>query len=132
MSADPISQREFDAYVRTSAKINETTSKAVLAIQKQGQETLNVLNELVIVHSHHNQETNKRIIDTNKRIDKVVITQGKQQEAISANSSLTDIYVIGKKGFIVFLLAAVAAVGGYYGMKVVSPEKQEAKQVVIK
>lgn len=131
MNAEPISQREFDAYVRTSSKTNERTSEAIIAIQEQGQETLNVLNELVLVHNHHNTETNKKFVDANKRIDDVIATQEKQSEAIKANSSVTDIYVIAKKGLIVFLLAGVAALGGYYGMKVVAPEKQEAKKVVV-
>ena len=49
MSAEPISQREFDTYVKT-------TSEAIVAIQEQGRETLDVLKELIIVNDCPKQE----------------------------------------------------------------------------
>ena len=63
MSADPISQREFDIYVRT-------TSKAIQAIQQQGQKTLELLQELVINNNDTAREIKKIKIDIVKLKEK--------------------------------------------------------------
>jgi len=124
MSAEPISQREFDAYVRASAETNKTTSRAVLAIQKSGQETNNLLKELVIQNNHWQAGTDKEI-----KAMKVDIVDLK--EKAKAGLSIDKFWLTIKKYLIYALIGAVTVIGGYYGNKIVNPEKQEAKKVVI-
>ena len=117
MSAEPISQREFDIYVKV-------TSEAIQAIQKQGQETLDVLKEYTIHNNVKHDESNKRI--TNLAVELQSLS-----EAVMANSKVTSFAMTIKKGLVIFIIAAITASGGYYGMKIVNPEKQEAKKVVV-
>jgi len=124
MSADPISKREFDLYMKMNSETNKTTSKAILAIQKQGQETLDVLKEYTIHNNHKHDETNKRIID-------LATKQEKLSEAVAANSRVTSFAKKIEKGVLVVVLSALAVIGSYYGNKLVTPQHQEAKKVSV-
>lgn len=117
MSAEPISQREFDTYVKT-------TSKAIVAIQEQGRETLDVLKELIIINNHKHDDTAEEI-----KIIKTDIVGLK--EKADAGSSIDNFWLTIKKGLIFIVLGALAAVGGYYGNKLVAPEDQKPKQVIV-
>lgn len=116
MSADPISQREFDTYVKV-------TSKAIQAIQRQGQQTLDLLKELVINNNHKHDDTAKEIKEI--KIDIVNL-----KEKAKAGSNIDKFWLTIGKYLIYVLIGALTVIGGYYGKELVSPQKQEVKKVI--
>lgn len=84
MKDEAIKRPEFDLYMKMNAQSNRTTAEAVTAIQKQGQETLNVLKEYTIHNNHKHDETNKRVTHQGGEITIL-------KEAVAANSKLTSI-----------------------------------------
>lgn len=128
MKGDPILRPEFELYMKMTAESSGAISKAVTAIQKQGQETLDVLKEYTIHNNHKHDETNKRIIDLAKRQDKT-------DEAVKANSEVTRAAKYLKWAIGIVLAGALTAYGSSLynniSIKPINPEKQEAKKVDI-
>lgn len=106
MSADPISRPEFDLYLKMNAESNQATSKAIEAIQSQGQQTLDVLKEYTIHNNVKHDETNKRII-------KLFEKQKTLEEAVEANSKITEFWKSVKKYAAFVLIGGLTVYGGY-------------------
>jgi len=80
-----IKRPEFALYMKMNAESNRTTAKAVTAIQKQGQETLNVLKEYTIHNNHKHDETNKRVTHQGEEITVL-------KEVVAANEKITSFW----------------------------------------
>ncbi len=85
MNGEAIKRPEFDLYMKMNAESNEVTSKAVAAIQKQGQETLDVLKEYTIHNNHKHDETNKRVTHQGQEINAL-------KEVVAANDKITSFW----------------------------------------
>ena len=89
-----------------NAESNQATSKAIEAIQSQGQQTLDVLKEYTIHNNVKHDETNKRII-------KLFEKQKTLEEAVEANSKITDFWQTVKKYAAYVLIGGLTFYGGY-------------------
>lgn len=85
MKGEAIKRPEFDLYMKMNAESNRATSKAVTAIQKQGQETLDVLKEYTIHNNHKHDETNKRVTHQGQEINVL-------KEVVAANEKITSFW----------------------------------------
>ena len=109
----------------------KTTTEAIASIAestkesaKESRESNQILREYIIHNNNKHDQASKEIQE--------IKTDIKTLKGIAkANSKVTDIYKTLKKGLVVFVVAAITAFGGYYGMKIANPQEQEAKKVNI-
>ena len=106
MSGEPISRPEFDLYLKMNAESNQSTAKAIEAIQMQGQETLEVLKELIIHNSVKHDNTNERLIKLFEKLKTL-------EEAVEANSKITEFWQTVKKYAAYVLIGGLTVYGGY-------------------
>ena len=106
MRDDPISRPEFDLYLKMNAESNQATSKAIEAIQTQGQQTLDVLKEYTIHNNVKHDNTNARLI-------KLFEKQKTLEEAVDANSKITEFWQTVKKYAAFVLIGGLTVYGGY-------------------
>ncbi|MBL4664302.1 MAG: hypothetical protein JKY22_12295 [Flavobacteriaceae bacterium] len=89
-----------------NAESAQSTAEAITAIQKQGQETLDVLKEYTIHNNVKHDKTNVRIVELYER-------QSAIEEAVKANTSITDFWRTVKKYATYVLIGALTVYGGY-------------------
>lgn len=124
MSADPILRPEFDLYMKTTTAAIASIAESTKESAKESRESNKILREYIIHNNHkHDQATQER----QEMKSDIKILKG----IARANSKVTNIYKTGKKGFIIFIVAAITACGGYYGMKIANPQEQTPKKVDI-
>jgi len=106
LSGEPISRPEFDLYLKMTTESSQATAKAIEAIQIQGQETLEVLKELIIHNSLKHDNTNERLI-------KLFEKQKTLEEAVEANSKITEFWQVVKKYAAYVLIGGLTVYGAH-------------------
>lgn len=107
----------------------KTTTEAIASIAestkesaKESRESNQILREYIITNNNKHDQASQERQEMKSDIKKL-------KGFVKANSKVTDIYKTLKKGLIIFVSAAIVAWGGYYGMKIADPKKQEVKKV---
>jgi len=105
MSGDPISRPEFDLYMKMSAESNQQTSRAITAIQEQGQETLAVLKEYTIHNNHKHDETKAEQVKQAIKIRNLT-------EAVKANTNVSKFWRTVQKYGKYIVIGGLTVLGG--------------------
>lgn len=104
----PVMRPEFELYVKMTAEAMTSIAKSTEESAKESRESNQILREYIITNNHKHDETGNRITSLAKKMSRI-------EDAVKANSKVTNFAMTIKKGIVIIVVSVLGAVGTMIG-----------------